>query len=126
MQRRGKRHWALDGWYGVDFEKKALRTGNGTEGNGTRGAAAGCAGLYKTRGETAAYNAQYVTGGSGFGIECEKGLSRMFWNRRAMSHGGKLSLKRQSKLINRRVSGSYAAHRCKMLCGQHAPEGAMG
>lgn len=70
----GAKNIALDGWYGVDFEKIAYALETELKAMGLEVRLLDALELYKTREEIAAYNAQYVTEDPGFGIVNAKGV----------------------------------------------------
>ncbi|MBE7063653.1 MAG: hypothetical protein E7390_07735, partial [Ruminococcaceae bacterium] len=63
----GKKKIALDGWYGIDFEKIAKAVAESLKAKGISAELVPANELYLTREEIIAYNAPYVTDDPGFG-----------------------------------------------------------
>ena len=63
----GNKNIALDGWYGIDFEKIAKALADNLKAKGVEAELIAASDLYKTREEIISYNQPYVTDDPGFG-----------------------------------------------------------
>ena len=81
----GKKKIALDGWYGIDFEKIAKALGESLKAKGIDAELIPANELYLTREEIIAYNAPYVTDDPGFGKVNKEGVIEDIMNKDAVA-----------------------------------------
>ena len=70
----GCKNIAIDGWYGIDFEKIAAALADKISGQGLKPVLLSAAGLFLSREEIIAYNQRYVTDDPGFGKVNQAGV----------------------------------------------------
>ena len=81
----GKKNIAIDGWYGIDFEKIAKALSDSLKAKGVEVELIPANELYLTRDEIIAYNAPYVTDDPGFGKVNKTGVIEDIMNKDAVS-----------------------------------------
>lgn len=74
MVKTGERNIAIDGWYGIDFERIAKALAEKVETSGQKAVLLPAYMLYRSRDEIVAYNQPYVTDDPGFGKVNKHGL----------------------------------------------------
>lgn len=81
----GKKKIALDGWYGIDYEKIAKALAESLKAKGIDATLIAANKLYVTREEIIAYNAPYVTDDPGFGKVNKTGVIEDIMNKDAVA-----------------------------------------